>query len=115
MHSAIQDPTSTNELRLKTGITKRFAQGFILLLVQALILLLGTGQLLWLWAWLYLGPCFARMIINGPILLRSSPETIAERGHAGFTQKWDKIISVFSIYRLTAGSFVQTRKLLLLR
>lgn len=90
----MQETTAEKALGLKAGIAKRFAQVVIFLLLQGIILLLGAGRFFWIWAWLYLGICLASMIVNGVILLRSSPETIAERGRARFTQKWDKIIAV---------------------
>ena len=79
---------------LKAGITKRFAQVIIFLLVQAAILFLVGGRFSWIWAWVYLGASVASIIVSGLILIRSSPETVAERGKAKFTQRWDKIIAI---------------------
>lgn len=95
MHPAVHDSSTANELSLKAGIRKRFVQLVLFLLAQAVILLVGAGQLLWMWAWIYLGICAASMIVNGFFLLRSSPETIAERSQVRFTQRWDEVVSVF--------------------
>jgi protein-S-isoprenylcysteine O-methyltransferase Ste14 len=81
-------------MSLKEGITRRFAQVFSFLLLQAVVLFWGAGRLAWIWAWVYLGISLVSMIVNGTILLRSSPETIAERGQAKFIHRWDKIIAV---------------------
>jgi protein-S-isoprenylcysteine O-methyltransferase Ste14 len=94
MPSTTQEPATERQLSLKEGITKRFAQVFIFLLLQAVVLFWGAGRLTWIWAWIYLGLSLVSLIVNGTILLRSSPETIAERGQAKFTQKWDKIIAL---------------------
>jgi len=94
MPSTTQEPATERQLSLKEGITKRFAQVFIFLLLQVVVLFWGSGRLTWIWAWTYLGISLLSMIVNGAILLRSSPETIAERGQAKFTQKWDKIIAL---------------------
>jgi protein-S-isoprenylcysteine O-methyltransferase Ste14 len=94
MPSTTQEPATERQLSLKEGITKRFAQVFIFLLLQAVVLFWGAGRLTWIWAWIYLGLSLVSLIVNGTILLRSSPETIAERGQAKFTRKWDKIIAL---------------------
>jgi protein-S-isoprenylcysteine O-methyltransferase Ste14 len=78
----------------KSGTAKRFAQVLTFLLFQLIVLFLGAGKFTWIWAWVYLGICIGSMIVNGVILLRSSPETIAERGQATFTRNWDKTIAV---------------------
>ena len=61
--------------------------------VQALILFLAVGRLHWTWAWVYLGMWLVSVAINGTLLLRSSPETVAERGRPKETQDWDKLVS----------------------
>ena len=107
MDSAAHDAAGARDLSLKAGIRRRFIQLFLFLLAQAVILLLGAGQLFWLWAWVYLGICVASMTLNGFVLLRSSPETIAERGQARFTYKWDKIVSVlYGLFQFLLVPFV---------
>ena len=72
---------------LKTGIRKRFFQVAIFLLLQGIILLLAGGRFSWIRAWVYLGCSFVSITVNGLILVRLSPETIAESGQAKFTPK----------------------------
>jgi hypothetical protein len=64
------------------GIVRRFAQVTFVLLLQATVLFLAAGTPRWIWAWTYLGISLAVALINGTIMLRTSPETIAERGDA---------------------------------
>jgi protein-S-isoprenylcysteine O-methyltransferase Ste14 len=65
-----------------TGIVLRFGAIAITMAVQAVLLFGGAGRLDWFWAWVYLGISLAAVAINGTIMLRTSPETIAKRGHA---------------------------------
>lgn len=78
---------------LREGILKRGATVLIFLLVIAAILFLSAGRLDWLWAWVYLGICVISLSINAVIMLRTSPETIAERGQPQETKDWDKLVS----------------------
>ncbi len=73
----------------------RFVQVAIVFAVQAVILFLAAGRLNWTWAWVFLGVCLLSVIVNGSILLRKSPETVAERGRPKETKSWDKVISGF--------------------
>ncbi|HEY9645923.1 MAG TPA: isoprenylcysteine carboxylmethyltransferase family protein [Chroococcidiopsis sp.] len=91
------------------GVVRRFVQVIIALLLQAAILFFASGRLSWIWAWVYLAIAFASLLINGTILLRTSPETIAERGRLSETEPWDKIVSggwalaLFVVVPLVAG------------
>jgi protein-S-isoprenylcysteine O-methyltransferase Ste14 len=78
---------------LRAGIIRRFVQVAFVLLVQAAILLLAAGERDWDWAWLYLVICLVSLSVNGTIMLRTSPETIAERGRPKETKEWDKIVA----------------------
>jgi protein-S-isoprenylcysteine O-methyltransferase Ste14 len=77
--------------------------------LQAFLLFMSAGRLDWTWAWVFLSISFVSVLINGTILLRTSPETIAERGRAKETRSWDKIISAlyalafFLVLPLVAG------------
>ena len=62
------------------------------IVLQAAILFLTAGRLDWTWAWVYLGICLASVAINGVIIMRTSPETVAERGRPQATQGWDKVV-----------------------
>lgn len=75
------------------GILARFTQVAILLVVQAAILFLCVGRLTWNWAWLFLAITLVNILINSIFMMRISPETIAERGQAGESKDWDKVLS----------------------
>jgi protein-S-isoprenylcysteine O-methyltransferase Ste14 len=75
------------------GIVKRLLTIVITFALIAVILFLAAGSLNWIWAWVYLGISIIMVLINGTITLRKSPETIAERGEAKITEKWDKVVS----------------------
>jgi protein-S-isoprenylcysteine O-methyltransferase Ste14 len=94
MNTTSQTGPVAGQPKNNTGILARFGQivfGFIL---QALILFLASGRLDWSWAWLYLGINLVIVSINGALLMRTSPGTIAERG-TGYKgmRDWDKLIS----------------------
>jgi protein-S-isoprenylcysteine O-methyltransferase Ste14 len=95
---------------VKRAIMKRAVQVAVLLLFQAAILFLASGRLDWVMAWVYIGMYLVAIAINAPIMLRHSPETIAERAEVGENWKdWDKIIgglfalSYFVFMLLVAG------------
>ena len=87
--------TSTSEKRpnLITGIIMRAGTVAIFLVVQLAILFLTAGRLDWIWPWVYAGIALGVVLINGPIMLRTSPETVAERGQPKETKNWDKVVS----------------------
>jgi len=73
-----------------------------------------------MWAWVFLGIYLASTLINGAFLLRTSPETIVERGRPGEMKDWDKVFGVlwslaqFLMLPLVAGldaRFTWTRDL----
>jgi len=78
---------------LAKGIAMRVGAIAVTLAVQAVILFGGAGRLNWPWAWAYFGISLVTVLINGTIMLRTSPETIAERGRPRETRNWDKIVS----------------------
>ncbi len=75
------------------GIAMRFGTITATLAVEAALLFGGAGRLNWPWAWAYLGISLATVLIIGSIMLRTSPETIAERGRPKGMQGWDKVVS----------------------
>lgn len=102
------------------GVAMRFGQVVFVLLLQATILFTAAGSVSWIWAWVYLGISVASLVINGTIMLRTSPETIAERGRLGKSERWDKLVSgawalaLFLVVPLSAGldaRFGWTRRL----
>jgi protein-S-isoprenylcysteine O-methyltransferase Ste14 len=93
MNTDSEPPNAENRSKVVAGILKRSGTIAIFLVVMAAILFLAAGRLIWTWAWVYLGICFVSVLINGAITLRTSPETIAERGELKMTKKWDKVVS----------------------
>ena len=81
-----------SQVNLTAGILRRAGTVAVFFVIIAAILFLSAGRLDWLWAWVYLGISLVSVIINGVIMLRSSPETIAERGQPQETKDWDKIV-----------------------
>jgi protein-S-isoprenylcysteine O-methyltransferase Ste14 len=102
-------PPTLNQPGLVTGILRRFGAILFSFVLQAVILFLASGRLSWAWAWVYLGISLVSVSVNATILLRTSPETIAERGRPGQTQDWDKIVGglwglvLFIVLLLVAG------------
>lgn len=95
MYTKSKVPPSENHRTLVAGILKRAGTVAIFLVLIAAILFLAAGRLNWTWAWVYLGISLASVLINAPIMLHTSPETIAERGEIRMTKTWDKVVSGF--------------------
>ena len=93
MNTESEIPPTENHPNVVAGILKRIGTIAVSFVLIAVILFLAAGRLSWTWAWVYLGICLVSVLINGPIMLRTSPETIAERGELKMTRKWDKIVS----------------------
>jgi protein-S-isoprenylcysteine O-methyltransferase Ste14 len=85
-------PPTENHPNVAVGIVMRFGQIAIVLVFQAVILFLAAGRLNWTWAWVFLGICLVSVLINGTFLLRTSPETAAERGRPKEMKDWDKVV-----------------------
>jgi protein-S-isoprenylcysteine O-methyltransferase Ste14 len=91
--SATSDiPPVKGQRNLRAGILIRFGQVAFVFIIQAIVLFLTANQLSWLWAWVFLGICAASISINSFFMLRTSPETVAERGRPKETKDWDKIV-----------------------
>jgi protein-S-isoprenylcysteine O-methyltransferase Ste14 len=109
MKSHTEAPRAAGSSELARGVVKRFAQIIIVFFIQGAILFGAAGQLGWIWAWVFLGISIISLFINGTILLRKSPEMIAERGNSKLTKTWDKIVaslysfSLFLALPLVAG------------
>ena len=104
MNTDSEPPNAENRSKVVAGILKRSGTIAIFLVVMAAILFLAAGRLIWTWAWVYLGICFVSVLINGAITLRTSPETIAERGELKMTKKWDKVVSGLYAWPCTSRS-----------
>ncbi len=91
------------------GIVKRITTVAVFLVFNAVLLFVAAGRVDWIWAWVFLCICLVSMAINGTIMLRTSPETLAERGRPGETEGWDKIVAglwalcLFLVVPLVAG------------
>jgi protein-S-isoprenylcysteine O-methyltransferase Ste14 len=92
MNSKSEMPTTEKRPSVAAGIAARVGTVAFFVVLQAVILFLAAGRLTWTWAWVYLGIALVSMAINGTFLLRTSPETIAERGRPQATQGWDKVV-----------------------
>jgi hypothetical protein len=109
MSTSSDVPPSEGRGDLSRGILIRFGQVTFVFVVQALILFLAANKLSWLWAWVFMGICILSASINSYLMLRTGPETIAERGRAKETRDWDKIVaglwalSLFLAVPLVAG------------
>jgi protein-S-isoprenylcysteine O-methyltransferase Ste14 len=92
MMTISNNPSTPNRPSLLNGILARFGQMAILIIIQAAILFLAAGRLDWAWAWVFLGIYCVSVLANSVFMIRSHPETLAERGHAQKTKDWDKLV-----------------------
>lgn len=93
----VQDESSSKSTRKKivSGIVARGGQLLFMFVFLGLVLFLGAGTLRWTAAWIYLGISLVVVLINTFFMLRTSPETVAERGQAKGWKDWDKLVSGF--------------------
>ncbi|MGQ9479264.1 MAG: methyltransferase family protein [Thermoproteota archaeon] len=99
--------TFVNQTNVKSDlnrkIRKRKVQVIVQFLILAAILFISSGQLDWMWAWVYLGVSVGILIIN---LFVVSPELMAERSEIKENVKsWDKVLATL-ISILTLNEFV---------
>ncbi|HEY9152264.1 MAG TPA: isoprenylcysteine carboxylmethyltransferase family protein [Anaerolineales bacterium] len=104
MNTQSKNPSVDNRSEIATGILKRFGQVASALVFQGIILFLSAGSLNWLWAWIFLGIYLVSVLINSVFLMRTSPETVAERGQPKEMKRWDMIVS--GIWALTQYLFL---------
>ncbi|HLE15631.1 MAG TPA: isoprenylcysteine carboxylmethyltransferase family protein [Anaerolineales bacterium] len=90
MNATQLEPSRDEEI--KAGIGKRFTQVAGITIFQAAILFLASGDLKWVWAWVFLGLNAAGIAMNAFLLLKNSPETVAERARSEGMKDWDKVI-----------------------
>jgi len=88
-------PGLNKESGLVAGILARAAQILVMFIVMGLELFLASGRLNWFWAWVFIGISLLSVAINAIFMLRSSPETVAERGKPKEVKDWDKVIGGF--------------------
>ncbi len=89
----IKTSDNTQEIspEIRAGILRRAVQVFVMLAVQAVILLLSAGRLDWVWAWVFLGLYLGGVSVNAYLMLRLNPENIAERAKGAGMQRWDAL------------------------
>jgi protein-S-isoprenylcysteine O-methyltransferase Ste14 len=95
---------------VQRGVVRRAVQVMVLVAFQALVLFASSGRLRWGMAWVYVGVYVVGGLVNGVLLMRVSPETIAERAESGPGVKdWDKLVgglfavAYFVLLLLVAG------------
>ena len=93
MNATSEHPPTERSRKFAAGIVMRFGQVAIGLVLEAIILFLAAGRLDWAWAWVFLGIYLVSVLINGALMLRTSPETIAERGRPKEMRGWDRVVS----------------------
>jgi len=77
------------------GLLKRAGAVAIFPVLMAVILFLAAGRVDWTWAWVYMGINLANVLFLGPITIRTTTETVAERGELKITEKWNEVGSAF--------------------
>ncbi len=83
---------SEKQIDVAAGIARRARQILFMFIVMGLELFLGAGRINWGWAWVFLGIGLLSVSINAVFMLRSSPETVAERGKPTEVKDWDKLV-----------------------
>jgi len=88
----------TKNNHMQKLIVKRLIQVAVQFFILAAILFISSGQLDWLWAWVYLIVGLSGTLIATPIMLRMHPEVIAERAEIKENVKgWDKTFGKYSM------------------
>jgi protein-S-isoprenylcysteine O-methyltransferase Ste14 len=93
MNNPTENSAAKNPSHLAVGIALRFATIAFAFGVELAILFLAAGRTDWSWPWVWCGISLAAVLINGAFLLRTSPETAAERGRPKEVKRWDAIVS----------------------
>jgi protein-S-isoprenylcysteine O-methyltransferase Ste14 len=93
LESSFGHPQRTISSQVRSGIVARFIQIAAIFFIQGLILFSASGNISWFWSWLFLGICLVSVIINGSVILRYHPDTVAERGRPKNIKGWDRMIS----------------------
>jgi len=88
------------------GVLKRLFQVFGNLLIVAAILFISSGDLGWVWAWVYIAMSVVLLTINALVILPTAPELAVERSRiAENTKGWDRV-AVMLIFISGAGIFL---------
>jgi len=79
---------------LNAAIRKRFTQVIVQTLLMGAILFISAGTLNWPMAWLLIGFYVAMLAVNAILMLRFSPEMVAERAEIKEgTKSWDRVLT----------------------
>jgi len=82
---------SNEKANVTAGVLKRLFQVLGNLLVVAAILFISSGDMGWVWAWVYIAMGVAILTINALVILPTTPELAAERSRvAENTKGWDR-------------------------
>lgn len=92
MTANTERPQATQTSDVTAGILARVGTVVVFLVLTMAILFLTSGRLDWTWAWVFLAICLMSMTINGFFVLRTNPETVAERSRILETKAWDKVV-----------------------
>jgi len=84
-------PRKTNVVK---GILKRSGAVAFFLALFAAIWFLSAGRFNWIWIWVYMAINLLGAAIVGPITIRKTPDTVAERGELKLIEKWDTVITI---------------------
>jgi protein-S-isoprenylcysteine O-methyltransferase Ste14 len=88
------NPSSSNKFaKYLKGILARAGQILFVFAFMAAVLFLSAGNVRWIAAWVYLGISLVAVSINAAVMLRTNPETVAERGQSKGWKGWDKLVS----------------------
>jgi protein-S-isoprenylcysteine O-methyltransferase Ste14 len=97
MATNVNQENIDRDTRIRQGVLRRARQLVIQNLLIGMILFLGSGQLGWVWAWLYLGFSVLQILVNFIFMWRISPELIVERAEGSErTKPWDRTIASIS-------------------
>jgi protein-S-isoprenylcysteine O-methyltransferase Ste14 len=87
------DQTLSARSDVRAGVLKRGVQIGIQLVIMAGILFISSGRADWWMAWVYLAIFAVGVTVNAALLMRISPELIAERARLWTNPKaWDKVL-----------------------
>ena len=78
---------------LAGAIVARAIQILFVLVLEGVVVFGAAGRLDWIWAWVFLGIYVVSIAVNATLLLRTSPDVVAERGRPAEFKRWDAIVS----------------------
>ena len=89
--------------QMAAAIRRRLVQVLVTFLIEALVLLLTSGNWAWPMGWAFIAATLAVMAVSVLVVLPRHPEMIAERGRVrGDAKKWDRLLSLVALLGLLA-------------